>query len=136
VLLGNLPASASSFISGTRSFLALKTRSLLLAGAIVGINIAAGAALAKTGAAWLPVIASCAATVAMFTMDGVPLRLVLLSSTFLWLANNVVSGSIGGTMLELVIAVANGSTIIRMLRQAREAPRIAGPPAFARELDD
>jgi hypothetical protein len=72
----------------------------------------------------------------MFTMDGVPLRLVLLSSTFLWLANNVVSGSIGGTMLELVIAVANGSTIIRMLRQAREAPRIAGPPAFARELDD
>lgn len=126
VLLGNLSASASSLISGTRSFLSLKTRSRVLATAIICVNVAAGAAFAKTGAAWLPVIASCAATIAMFTMQGIAMRLVLLCCTFMWLANNIVSGSIGGTMLELVIAVANGSTIVRMMKTADEPEAIPG----------
>jgi hypothetical protein len=39
--------------------------------------------------------------------------------TGLWVANNVWAGSIGGTALELVIAVVNLTTIARMLRQER-----------------
>jgi len=122
LLLGNLPASASALLSSIRSFLALRTRSRLLAATIIGLNIAAGASFAKNGAGWLPVISSCAATLAIFYMQGVPMRLVLLGCTTLWLANNVISGSIGGTLLELVIAAVNASTIVRMLRTSPERP--------------
>jgi hypothetical protein len=116
VLLGNSSACASSLISALRSFLAVRTRSPWLAASIIAMNLAAGTMFARSGAGWLPVIASCAATVAIFCMQGIPMRLVLLGCTLLWLANNVLSGSIGGTLLELVIAVINLLTMIRMLR--------------------
>jgi hypothetical protein len=121
VLLGNSPAAATAVIAGFRSLLALKTRSLTLAVVVVAVNIAVGAALAGTGPGWLPVVATCSATVAMFTMQGVSLRLVLLTSTTLWLVNNILSGSIGGTALELVIAAVNGSTVVRMFRSRAAA---------------
>ncbi len=116
VLLGNFPAAATAVIAGARSLMALKTRSLLLAVLVVVVNIAVGAVLAGTGPGWLPIIATCAATIAMFTMQGISLRVVLLMSTALWLANNILSGSIGGTALELVIAAVNGTTVVRMFR--------------------
>jgi len=47
-------------------------------------------------------------------MRGIPMRLVLLVSTLLWLVNNIVSGSIGGTSLEVVIAIANTWTMVHM----------------------
>lgn len=115
LLLGNLAASASAAISGTRSLLALKSRSMPLAVVIVAVNLAFGVALAGTGPGWLPVMASCIATVALFSMQGVALRMVLLSCTLLWLVNNIISRSIGGTLLEITIAVINVSTILRML---------------------
>lgn len=114
-MLGNFPASASLLISSGRSFLALKKRAAWVPGVIVAINLLAGVVLARSGARWLPVISSCAATVAIFSMRGIPLRLVLLFCTFCWLVNNILSGSIGGTMLEVVLAVVNVSTIIRMI---------------------
>jgi hypothetical protein len=116
MLLGNFSASGSALVSCVRSFLALKYRSPWLAALIIGINVAIGVVLAKSGAGWLPVIASCAATIALFTMQGIRLRLVLLTCTLLWLANNIISRSVGGTLLETIIAITNISTILRMLR--------------------
>lgn len=114
LLLANVTACLSALISGFRTLLSLKTRSLGLALLIMAVNILVAIRFARSGAHWLPVIASCAATLAIFKMQGIALRLVLLASTSLWLANNIISGSVGGTMLESVIAVANLSTIFRM----------------------
>jgi hypothetical protein len=47
------------------------------------------------------------------------MRLLMLCGTGLWVANNLVVGSIGGTALEIVIAAINLSTIARMAREAR-----------------
>ena len=121
VLLGNLPASASSLISSFRSFLALRYRSWLLGAAIVIVNLGMGVAFAKNKAGWLPVIGSSIATVAILTMRGVSFRAVLLTSTLLWLANNSISRSIGGTLLELANATINISTMIRMVRSPARA---------------
>ncbi len=123
-LLGNSTASATCVISSTRSFLALKYRALWLAVVFIVVNLWAGAALGRTAAGWLPVIGSCLATIAIFMMTGVALRLVLLSSTLLWLTNNVLSGSIGGTLLEVANASLNLVTIARMVwaTEARTAP--------------
>ena len=116
VLLGNFAASASALVSSARSFLALRFRSLILAAATVAVHLGVGAAFARSPAAWLPVVGSCCATVAIFTLDGIPLRSVLLLSTMMWLANNILSRSIGGTALELGVASANISTMLRMSR--------------------
>ena len=118
VLLGNLPASTSALLSSLRSFLALRYRSWLLGAAIIGANVGLGAVFVRHTAGWLPVVGSSIATIAIFTMRGVPFRSVLLASTLLWLANNILTGSIGGTLLELANAAVNISTIIRMVRSS------------------
>lgn len=115
-LLGNFSASASALISCFRSFMSMKTRSPWLAAVILGVYMAAGIAFARNGAGWLPVIGSCLATLAMFFMRGIPMRLVLLCSSLMWLTNNILSRSIGGTMLESTIAIINISTMIRLFR--------------------
>ena len=115
-LLGNVPACAAAFLSATRSTLALRYRSLLLGAVMVLLNLAAGLMFVKTPAGWLPVVGSCIAAAAMFTVEGVPLRVCLLVSTALWLVNGILSGSIGGTLLELTIAAVSSTTIWRMTR--------------------
>ena len=119
-MLGQLAASLSAFTAGTRTLLSLKTRSLIVAGIIIAINIGIGATCAKSFTAWFPVVSSCLGTLAVFMLQGVMMRSVLLVCTLIWLANNIICGSIGGTMLETMIAIANFSTIIRLFRSPRQ----------------
>lgn len=115
-LLGNLPACGSLVVSSARSFLSIRSRSRRLAVVFLVLNLAVGACLAHSRLGWLPILGGCLATIALFLMRGVPMRMVLLSSTLCWLVNNILSGSIGGTMLETTIAIANLSTMVRLLR--------------------
>ena len=125
LLLANPSAAACSLLSCIRTFLSLKSRSPLLAALFIVVNVGLGFALAKGGAGWIPVIGSCFATLAIFLMQGVRMRMMLLVGTLLWLVNNILSGSIGGTLLEFTIAAVNIATIARMLRlraQVSETP--------------
>jgi hypothetical protein len=131
MLLGNQPAGASALLSSARSYLTLYSTSAWLAALFIAVNLAAGAVLVHSLAGWLPVVASCAGAYAMFRMRGTPMRLVLLACTAMWLTNNLLSGSIGGTLLELTIGAANGTTIIRLLRAS---PAAASQP-MQRESD-
>ncbi len=115
-LLGNNPAAGSLAVSAARSFLAMKSRSRWLAAFFLALNIAVGVALAHSRLEWLPIAGGCLATTALFLMRGIPMRLVLLASTLCWLTNNILSGSIGGTMLEVSIASANLTTMVRLMR--------------------
>jgi hypothetical protein len=121
VLLGHLPACASSLVSSLRSFLALRSRSMWLGAAMIAANLGLGLAFVTSWPGWLPVIGSCIATYAIFTMRGIPFRIVLLTSTLFWLANNIITGSIGGTILEVANAAINISTMIRMARSQAAA---------------
>jgi len=121
-LLGNPTAVASSLTSLTRSLLSLRTRSRWVAAAVIAANLGMGLALAHRPSDWLPLAASCLGTLALFTLQGVAMRLLMLCGTGLWIANNLIVGSIGGTALELVIAVINLSTIVRLLRRPANAP--------------
>jgi len=120
-LLGNMPASFSTLVSSVRALLALKTRSRLVAAAIIAVNVGFGLLYAKNLVAWIPITSSCMATVAFFMMQGVAMRLVLLVCTLLWLANNILCASIGGTLLESMIAIANTWTMIRLFADSRKA---------------
>lgn len=132
--LANLPAASSALVSAVRSMLALKKRSWMVVATIVAVNFSAGVVFSKNWTGWLTVGSSCVGTVAIFYMRGVPMRLVLLACTGAWLTNNILSGSIGGTLLEAVIALANGATIVRILagqRAARTAGGLNQPPQIA-----
>jgi hypothetical protein len=120
-LLGNPTAVASSTMSMLRSLLALRTRSMWVMVAVIAANLALGLALAKQPSDWLPLAASCLGTYALFQLQGIPMRLVMLCGTCLWIANNVIAGSIGGTALEVVVAAVNLGTIWRMARRERAA---------------
>jgi hypothetical protein len=106
-LLGVPPASANALITAVRTSLSLKLRAAWLSVLFVAIHLGAGLYFAQTFSGWLTVIGSCFSTVAVFQM--------LLFSTGCWLANNILSGSIGGVALESVIAIANVTTILRIL---------------------
>ena len=114
-LLGNPTAVASSALSMLRSLLSLRTRSRWVAVGVVAANIGFGLAVATKPSDWLPLTASCLGTIALFTLQGVPMRLLMLCGTGLWIANNLIAGSIGGTALEVVVAAVNLMTIARML---------------------
>lgn len=124
-LLGNPTAVASSLLSLLRSLLSLRTRAPWVPALIVGANLAMGLWLAERATDWLPLGASCLGTLALFLLSGIPMRLVMLMGTGLWIANNLIAGSIGGTALELVVAAVNLSTIVRLARRRGDPP----PPA-------
>lgn len=118
-LLGTPSAATSALVSGVRTGLSAWFRSGWLAAASIAVNVALALRVGTHGWGWIPVFGSSLGAIAVFTLRGVPMRLVLLTSTACWLATNVLSGSVGGTVLESIIAVASGTTIVRMVRAAR-----------------
>jgi hypothetical protein len=69
----------------------------------------------------LPIAASCIGTTALFFLHGLRMRALMLLGTLLWLANNLLVGSIGGTLLEACLALANLRTIAQLWRAERQA---------------
>lgn len=118
-MLGNPTAMVSSAVSATRSVLSLYTRSGWIALAVVVINILLGWRLVTEWWHWFPLIASCIGTLALFLLQGIRMRVVMLVGTSLWIANNILAGSYGGTALEIVILIVNLNTIRRMRKEAR-----------------
>ncbi len=127
-LLGSTVAALASLVTCTRALLSLVTRSRRVAVAILCVNLVIGLLTVRSAVGALPVLATSAGTVAFFWYAGLPLRLILLGATACWLANNLLVGSIGGTMLELFVGAANISTCYRLWR-AQALP--ATPPPRA-----
>jgi hypothetical protein len=130
-LLGNPSASASALVSAGRSALSLYTRSIWVAIGVIVINVILGASLVEHWWNWLPLAASCIGTLALFLLSGIRMRLVMLIGTALWIVNNLASGSIGGSALEMVIFVVNSHSIREMYRDAKilSGQPIASPSA-------
>ena len=117
-LLGNPTAVASSVISVSRSVLSLYTKAAWVAFALVALNLALGWHLVEVWWNWMPLLASCIGTLALFLLSGIRMRLTMLLGTGCWLVNNILSGSIGGTALELVILATNLRTIYALWHHA------------------
>lgn len=120
-LLGQPTAVASSLVSLARSVVALRWRSGWLALLFVGLNLGLGWWLFAGWPSLLPLAASCLGSAALFLLQGIAMRLVMLAGTLCWVANNLIVGSVGGTLLELVVAAVNGLTIWRLWRAGSAA---------------
>ncbi|HSD39281.1 MAG TPA: YgjV family protein [Rhodocyclaceae bacterium] len=113
-LLGNLPATGSAVMSMTRTLASFWTRSRWVALSFVSATIALGCWLVTSWAGVLPVIGTCIGTAAVFLFSGITMRWMMFAATCLWLLNNILSGSIGGTALEVCVGLSNLYTIRRL----------------------
>jgi hypothetical protein len=86
-----------------------------------------GAGLVIAFATWqgpqdaVAMAASVLGTVGMFMLHGVAMRAVLAGAAAAWTLNNLLIGSIGGSIAEGLIMITNLVTIARLLRDRRRA---------------
>lgn len=118
-LLAAPTAALSSMLALIRTGLSLKTNSKLVAWLFILGSLALGGYLAEDWAGMLPVIGACIGAYSLFCLVGIRMRLAFLVGACFWLANNIVVGSIGGTLLEVTLISVNSSTIFRMWRAQR-----------------
>lgn len=98
---------------------------------MVGVLLASGVAAFFTWQSWvdfLPIAAMVLGTFAMFLLRGIPMRAFLGLAATLWMLNNLLIGSIGGTLAEGLIVVTNIITIIRLARAKRKYPEVFDEP--------
>jgi hypothetical protein len=115
ILMGDLSPAASSSVSSIRNLISLKTKSLYAAWSLTALVIILGCFTVKSPTGMIPIIATVIAIFGMFRLEGVPFRLTMLFCTGLWLTNNILCHSIGGMILETMVAAANTFTITRLI---------------------
>ncbi|MEN9631387.1 MAG: hypothetical protein RJA10_4615 [Pseudomonadota bacterium] len=130
-LLGQPTAVASTAVSLLRSLASLKARKPWVGVFFVGLSLAAGVWLYQGWVSLLPIAASCIGTTALFFLRGLRMRLLMLCGTLLWLVNNLLVGSVGGSLLEACLAASNLWTILRLRALQRDASAVS--PSGRRE---
>ncbi|MCQ1061011.1 YgjV family protein [Photobacterium sp. ZSDE20] len=123
-LLGAVIASFSALISAFRTALSVKYQSKLLAYFFIVCNLVVGFYLSERWLDLLPIAGACIGTYALFCLEGIKMRLAFFVGALCWLSNNIVVGSIGGTLLEATLLSVNVATIIRLRRQQRAMPKL------------
>jgi len=63
-----------------------------------------------------PILGTCIGTYALFCLAGIKMRLAFICGAICWLTNNILVGSIGGTLLEMTLLMVNCFTIWRLYR--------------------
>lgn len=113
-LMENPASAAIAFVSTLRSLTAMRCGNAYIAVFFVLCSILTGSYYATSWLAILPIAGASVMTLAIFLLKGEVMRYAIILGSLLWLANNIIIGSIGGTCQELVILVANSITIIRL----------------------
>ncbi|SMF34458.1 inner membrane protein [Alteromonadaceae bacterium Bs31] len=118
-LLGAPTASFSSALSMVRAWLALHTSSIWVALAFIAITLTIGITMSNSPSDLFPILGTSIGTYALFCLKGIKLRIAFLCGALCWLANNIIVGSIGGTLLELTLLAVNLNTIRRIKLRPR-----------------
>ncbi|MFL1485962.1 YgjV family protein [Marinobacter sp. LN3S78] len=92
--------------------------------AVLAANLVAAALTWRSWVDVFPLTAATLGTVAMFLLRGIAMRVVLGLAAFAWMLNNLIIGSIGGSLAEGLIFVTNIVTIIRMARARKRYPEV------------
>ncbi|MGF1735670.1 YgjV family protein [Photobacterium satsumensis] len=120
-LLGAVTAGFSALLSAFRTALSVKFQSKYLAYFFIACNLIVGFYLADRWLDLLPIAGACIGTYALFCLEGIKLRLAFFVGALCWLSNNIVVGSIGGTLLEATLLSVNVVTMLRLYHQQKVA---------------
>lgn len=115
-LLGAYPAMTASLVSVLRTTLSLRYRSRYMAVIFIAlIWILAWPHLHVLTDA-LPIVGSSIGTYALLSLKGVPMRIAFFFGGCCWLSNNILVGSLGGTLLESLLITVNLRTLLQLRR--------------------
>jgi len=89
---------------------------------VLAVNLLAAALTWRTPVDFFAIGAAMFGTVGMFMLRGIPMRLTLAAAAICWMLNNLLIGSVGGTLAEGMVVVTNFITIFRLARMKRRYP--------------
>jgi hypothetical protein len=115
-LMGAPAAGLSAALSGVRTLVSTRTRNLAVMLGFMLVVWLVGLPKVSEPMQLLALIGTTLGTFGLFRLQGVPLRLCMLTGTLCWLAHNIWLGSIGGSLIEVSFLVVNGITMVRLLR--------------------
>lgn len=127
ILLGSVPAAASSFISVLRTGTSIFTSSKYVAAIFIALALAMSFKVVHSVAdIWAP-IGTIIGTYSLFILKGIKMRIAFILGASCWLTNNILVGSIGGTMLEMTAITMNSITIFRIYRDRKRQDTLPSP---------
>jgi hypothetical protein len=121
ILLGSSVSAVSAGLSALRTGTSIYTSSKYVAAFFIITALSLGVYISKEWWDLWPIFGTALGTYSMFMLKGIRMRILFLISSFLWLTNNIIIGSIGGTLLEMSVIVMNSLTIYRMVRDQKRA---------------
>ncbi len=120
-LLGSLVSVASSALSVLRTATAIYFSSLVVACGFIVMSVVSGFYLIESYHDIWPLLGTAIGTYSVFCLKGIKMRLGFLVGASCWLINNIIIGSIGGTLLEMTLIGVNVTTTYRLIADQRKA---------------
>lgn len=114
LLLGSTVSAMAAGLSATRTLASIHTRSKLVAAVFIIVAGGFGYWIADGIEQLWSIIGTVIGTFSIFVLSGVAMRVGFLVGAACWLINNILVGSIGGTLLEATLIVTNLVTIYRL----------------------
>ncbi|HAS6503551.1 YgjV family protein [Vibrio parahaemolyticus] len=121
LLLGSMVSALSALLSALRTTTAIFVSSKRVAAVFIVISLVSGFWVAEQWHDLWPIIGTVIGTYSVFCLSGIRMRIGFLLGASCWLTNNILVGSIGGTLLEMTVIVMNLLTIYRLHRQQSES---------------
>lgn len=122
ILLGSMVSALSAALSAMRTASSIYTSSKYIAALFMALGGGLGIYIADHWWDLWPVLGTMIGTFAVFVLQGIAMRIAFLIGACCWLTNNILVGSIGGTLLEMILITVNSLTIIRMWRDQKKTP--------------
>ncbi len=119
-MLGSPTSSISAALGMCRTWLSLHTSSKRIAFCFIAVSMSIGVYFSNEWVDMFPVIATSIGTYALFCLEGVKMRIAFLFGAASWLINNILVGSFGTALLEMVLIIVNLNTIRRLYFAPKE----------------
>ena len=120
LLLGSIVSVLSALLSALRTATAIYVSSKTVTVGFIFISLVSGVWLSNSIWELWPILATIIGTYSVFVLKGIQMRIGFLIGATCWLINNILVGSIGGTLLEVTVISVNVMTIFRLLKEQQQ----------------
>ncbi|WP_028023245.1 YgjV family protein [Enterovibrio calviensis] len=119
LMLNSVVTACTLIVGVVRNLVSIRYSSLWVALIFAAIYSIVGISVMSKSVDLLPVIGAVINTMAIVTLKGIKMRLVLIFSCFFGISNAVIIGSIGGIAIESMLLFLGVMTIYRMIKSER-----------------
>ncbi|WP_407332816.1 YgjV family protein [Enterovibrio sp. 27052020O] len=119
VMLSSMVTASTLMVGIVRNVVSIRYSSLWVALIFAAIYSIVGISLMSKPIDMLPVIGAVINTMAIVTLKGIKMRIVLIFSCFFGISNAVIIGSIGGIAIESILLFLGVITAYRMMKSER-----------------